>query len=62
MIYDLSEQEVTALLQIMDAGVRSTGLQHAANAAFLAEKLRAPFVAAAKAAAESAAVPDAEAA
>lgn len=61
MNYELSENEVTALLQIMDAGVRATGLQHAANAAFLANKLRAPWVEAAAAAAE-AATPDAAAA
>jgi hypothetical protein len=62
MTYDFSEAEVNALLQIMDAGVRATGLQHAANAAFLAQKLRTPFQAAAAAAAVPNETAEAEAA
>lgn len=38
-----SEDEANALLQIIDAAVRGTGLQHAANGAFLAAKIRNAF-------------------
>lgn len=62
MIYEFSEAEVNAMLQLMDLGVRATGLQHAGNAAFLTQKLRAPFQAAAASANEAAPAADAEAA
>jgi hypothetical protein len=39
---ELTDDEINALMQLIDAGVRATGLQHAANAVHLAAKINAP--------------------
>jgi len=38
---ELTDDEIKALLQLIDAGVRSSGLQYAANAVHLVNKINA---------------------